>query len=304
MNFVAIDFETANSHRSSPCSLGISVVENGIITIEKEWLIQPPRNHYNERNILVHGITPEVTMFEPEFYELWDEIRPYIHNKLLIAYNGNNMDFLVLQKTLEHYDIYYDESNYKTSDLFAISKMVFSNIKDYKLPTIASLLGIEYDNLALHDALQDSILTAKIALKMYQHFDLTEDFRIDYDKKNQPKSLVDNNYNQTNRDILESLRERKISSDYKVQRTDLEDTSHFFYDKKVVITGVFDNFPMRDKMAKMLHSVGADVNSSISKKTNYVIVGKSAGPKKLEKIQELNITIISEVEFIELFKNE
>ena len=56
MNFTSIDFETANSHRNSPCSLGITVVENGRIMIEKEWLIQPPRNHYNERNILVHGI--------------------------------------------------------------------------------------------------------------------------------------------------------------------------------------------------------------------------------------------------------
>lgn len=305
MNFTSIDFETANSHRNSPCSLGITVVENGRIMIEKEWLIQPPRNHYNERNILVHGITPEMTMYEPEFIELWDEIKPYIHNKLVLAYNGNNMDFLVLQKTLEYYDIFYDEKNYKTADIFGLAKIFFTRIKDYKLSTIASLFGIEVENDNLHDALQDSILNAKVALKMFEHFNLTNDFEIDWEiKKQQPKKYLEPNYKITHKDILAGLEDRKISSDYKVKKTDLENTSHFFYDKKVVITGIFDNYPMRDEMAKMLHSVGADVNGSISKRTNYVIVGRNAGPKKLEKIEELQITIISEEEFINLFKNE
>lgn len=82
---------------------------------------------------------------------------------------------------------------------------------------------------------------------------------------------------------------------------EVEDTSHLFYKKKVVITGTFEKFPFREEMAKLLHEVGADVNSSISKKTDYVIVGESAGPKKLEKIENLGIPTISEVEFLKLF---
>ena len=31
MNFIAIDFETANEKRNSPCSIGIIVVKNGNI---------------------------------------------------------------------------------------------------------------------------------------------------------------------------------------------------------------------------------------------------------------------------------
>ena len=85
-------------------------------------------------------------------------------------------------------------------------------------------------------------------------------------------------------------------------KTDVEDTSHFFYQKKVVITGSFERFPFREDMAKLLHNVGADVNSGISRKTDYVIVGENAGPKKLEKIAELGIETIDEKRFLEIFK--
>ena len=95
---------------------------------------------------------------------------------------------------------------------------------------------------------------------------------------------------------------KKISAELKQMKTDVEDTSHFFYQKKVVITGSFEKFPFREDMAKLLHNVGADVNSGISRKTDYVIVGENAGPKKLEKIAELGIETIDEKRFLEIFK--
>ena len=94
---------------------------------------------------------------------------------------------------------------------------------------------------------------------------------------------------------------KKISPELKQMKTDIEDTSHFFYQKKVVITGSFERFPFREDMAKLLHNVGADVNSGISRKTDYVIVGENAGPKKLEKIEELGIETIDEKRFLEIF---
>ena len=37
----------------------------------------------------------------------------------------------------------------------------------------------------------------------------------------------------------------------------------------------------------MLKDAGADVNTTISGKTDYVIMGKNAGPSKMKKIEEL-----------------
>ena len=108
------------------------------------------------------------------------------------------------------------------------------------------------------------------------------------------------NTNLTEEDIL-TFKLQKISSDYIDPNFDIEDKSHFFYGKKVVITGNFAKFPVRNEMAKMLYEVGADVNTSISKKTDYVIVGENAGWSKLEKIKEFNIETIDEQRFSELF---
>ena len=105
-------------------------------------------------------------------------------------------------------------------------------------------------------------------------------------------------------DEFENLKERKISSELKIMKTDLIDKSHFFYQKKVVITGIFNNYPIREEMAKLLHDVGADINTSISKKTDIVVIGEKAGPKKLEQISSFNIKTITEEEFINIFPYE
>jgi DNA polymerase-3 subunit epsilon len=59
-----------------------------------------------------------------------------------------------------------------------------------------------------------------------------------------------------------------------------------FYNKKVVFTGDLDGWD-RPSAASVLQRLGADVNTSISKRTDIVIVGKGAGPKKLETIIDL-----------------
>ena len=41
MNFVAIDFETANEHRNSPCAVAVVVVKDGELADQRAWLIRP-----------------------------------------------------------------------------------------------------------------------------------------------------------------------------------------------------------------------------------------------------------------------
>lgn len=73
-----------------------------------------------------------------------------------------------------------------------------------------------------------------------------------------------------------------------------------FVGKNVVLTGTLEKFT-RDEAKAMLESFGANVVSSVSKKTDLVIVGSSAG-SKLTKANELGIKVISEEEFINLSK--
>lgn len=68
--FTAIDFETAQGHRWSICQVGLVRVEDGIITKEIDFLVQPPDNYYWNKLIAIHGITPHDTVNEPTFDEL------------------------------------------------------------------------------------------------------------------------------------------------------------------------------------------------------------------------------------------
>ena len=66
-----------------------------------------------------------------------------------------------------------------------------------------------------------------------------------------------------------------------------------------VVSGVFHQMS-RDELKKAIEVNGGKVSSSISKKTNFIIAGDNMGPSKLEKAQELEISIISEEDFINI----
>ncbi|PIG93909.1 DNA ligase (NAD(+)) LigA [Gloeocapsopsis sp. IPPAS B-1203] len=68
--------------------------------------------------------------------------------------------------------------------------------------------------------------------------------------------------------------------------------------KTFVVTGTLPNLK-RDEAKALIQNAGGKVTESVSKKTDYVVVGEAAG-SKLEKAQQLNITCLSEAEFLEL----
>jgi DNA ligase (NAD+) len=74
--------------------------------------------------------------------------------------------------------------------------------------------------------------------------------------------------------------------------------SGFFSGKTVVLTGTLENFS-RDEAGEMVRRQGGTVSSSVSKKTDYVIAGKSAGSKE-NTARQLGVTILNEQEFQKL----
>jgi DNA ligase (NAD+) len=65
-----------------------------------------------------------------------------------------------------------------------------------------------------------------------------------------------------------------------------------------VVTGGLEGFT-RDSIAETITVYGGKPSSSVSKKTDYVLVGSDPG-SKLAKAQELGVTIIDEARFLEL----
>ena len=73
--------------------------------------------------------------------------------------------------------------------------------------------------------------------------------------------------------------------------------------KTFVISGTFQNFE-RDDLKIKIEANGGKVLSGVSGKLNYLIAGLEAGPSKLEKAKKLNVSIISEDDFMKMLQSE
>jgi len=71
--------------------------------------------------------------------------------------------------------------------------------------------------------------------------------------------------------------------------------------KTLVITGTLPTLK-RDEAKALIQTAGGKVTDSVSKKTDYLVVGEDAG-SKLEKAQSLGITCLSEAQLLELLEN-
>jgi len=114
------------------------------------------------------------------------------------------------------------------------------------------------------------------------------------------KSVLDFFENEENVKIVERLKGYGVQ----LEAVAVADTtvSDKLAGKIFVVSGVFEKFS-RDELKKAIEDNGGKVGSSISSKTHYVLAGDNMGPAKLEKANQLGVSIISEDEFITLVSN-
>ena len=82
----------------------------------------------------------------------------------------------------------------------------------------------------------------------------------------------------------------------------IERSNQTFSGKTFVITGTLPSLK-RDEAKKLIEQAGGKVTGSISKKTDYLLLGENAG-SKLTKAQKLGITKLSEAEFLDLLNSK
>lgn len=166
MDFVAIDFETATSNFTSVCSLGICVVENNTIVKRKEILIKPDPFEFNEYNIKIHGITPEMVIGMPTFDKYWKDISPYLEHKTVIAHNAD-FDIGVLCSTLSHFNIPLPTFDYLCT--VKLSQKAYPELGSHKLNNLCDALGIHFHH---HRAYDDAYACARVMLRVLEDYSL------------------------------------------------------------------------------------------------------------------------------------
>ena len=149
MDFVAIDFETANGKRDSACSLALTIVQNNQIVDELYSLIKP-----------------EMVADSPKFNELWPHIQQFFGPDQIVVAHNARFDNSVLKKTLEHYQL--PEPHYLSLDTLATSRAFYKGLPNYRLNTVCDALDINLEHH--HNALDDCEACANILLEQTDHF--------------------------------------------------------------------------------------------------------------------------------------
>ncbi|NTW29581.1 MAG: 3'-5' exonuclease [Coriobacteriia bacterium] len=156
--WVAIDFETATREATSACALGVAIVRDGRVADRRSWLIQPPFNEYEYRNMLIHGISPEDTELALDFREVWFELQPILAEGPLLAHNAV-FDVRVLRALLGSFELPNPAHEYVCT--VGLSRAAFPELRRHTLDAMCDHCGIA---LRHHDATSDAEACAHVAL--------------------------------------------------------------------------------------------------------------------------------------------
>lgn len=163
LDFVAVDFETANAQRASVCQVGLIRVEAGLVVERASRKVIPPTglDSFDPRNIRIHGITAADAAAGVPWAVALEEIYDFSSGLPFVAYGNFDKGVFTQATTLIGAPVpdtlWYDAA--------AAARRILT-LPDYKLPTVAAHLEIPL--LRHHDALADAEAAAHVTLALAQ----------------------------------------------------------------------------------------------------------------------------------------
>lgn len=272
-SFVSIDFETMTPEQTSACAVGLVKVVDNVIVQKFYSLIKPIPDTRTERNTFVNGISEEMVEDAPTWGDLFPIVLPFFESRFVACHQASS-DINILSKINEYYGVSIGRCN--IIDTYALT--------GESLEGACHHMGIDIG--VHHDALCDATACAELILA-YSGVRIERPTHVKISKSGKEARS------------LKSETKKPLAAD-EVKNPDTP-----FFMKKVVITGLLDAFPNREDLASLLKNYGADINSSISRKTNIVIMGVGAGPSKMRQVAELqangfDIQVLHEEELLKV----
>ena len=172
-----------------------------------------------------------------------------------------------------------------------MKQYISNNSSSYELDKLISALGIRHIGSK----------AAKVLAKKYTNIDnlinasLEELTEIDDVGKIIAQSIKDFFSKSSNLALIEELKDLGLNMNYLGEEIVENDN---FKGKTFVLTGTLETMT-RDEAQEIIENNGGKTSSSVSKKTDGVIVGSNPG-SKYDKAVELNIPVITEEEFKEM----
>lgn len=283
MEFVAIDFETANADLSSICQIGIVKFKNGNIS-EKWQSIVNPEDFFDPINTYIHGIDEAMVSSAPIFPGLFNKLSEFLSNNIIACHT--HFDRVAFSKVIEKYNL--SQIRCTWIDTAKVARRAWSEFaySGYGLKNVAQNLGIEFNH---HNAEEDAKAAGEILVRAISKTGIDlEGWLV---RVNQPINPA---------------------SAQKVSRKGNPEGS--LAGEIVVFTGAL-SIPRREA-ADMAANAGCEVSPSVKKSTTLLVVGdqdirrlaghdKSSKHRKAEELigKGKPIRIIGESDFLKIIND-
>ncbi|MDY2648909.1 MAG: exonuclease domain-containing protein [Pyramidobacter porci] len=306
LNFVAIDFETANSDRASACALGAVLVHDGIIVDEYYSLIRPHPTccNFDPFNTEIHGITETDVKDAPELPEAWANIAGSINGSTLVAHYSA-FDCRVINDAFGLYGLSLPECAVACSCV--ISKRMWPELLSFGLSSIAEKIDFQFVH---HNALEDARAAAQIILTTFRETGSADWIELEKNLGFHLGVFHGDEYRSCGLKPKFKTPIQLNPVDYSDPELNPDDFP--LWKKNFVFTGTLRSMQRNDAMRKVTQAGGGVLNS-VNKKTDYLVMGvqdyykftdgeKSNKTKKAEELHTKGypIEIISEMDFLHM----
>lgn len=159
VDFIAIDTETANSSRSSLCSVGVALVAGGQVVAEAEQTINPDCE-FNFFNTRVNGLDAESVAGSPTLPVIWDQLTGICADHDLVFHNAA-FDVGVLRASAARHSLPGFTGSVSCS--MRLARRVWPTLPGYGLAVLGPQLGLSFDH---HRAGSDARACAEVVLAL------------------------------------------------------------------------------------------------------------------------------------------
>lgn len=169
LNFVAVDFETANASRASACAVGLTKVESGQVVETVSWLIKPHASisDFHPINVSIHGITAKMVEDKGISWEKSIErMKDFIGDFPVVAHNSG------FDRSVWNHANLIAGSAELAPDFFCTlslarrftSSGALKGLVTHRLNDLADHFNLE--QVHHHEAGEDSLIAAQVAIKL------------------------------------------------------------------------------------------------------------------------------------------
>ena len=297
--FTFIDFETANRQRSSICSVGISVFENGLEIDSFYSLVKPEPFKIEIQCQSVNGVTYADVSNAPSLEDVFPKIKGYLKT-YVIAHNAE-FDMDCLSTWLFERKMAFPDFKYLCTKKISAILGEPSN----SLDELCSFYGIKI--CKIHNALCDARACGELFFKLLPKLgdeklnDISTEFGTRVYKEIEQSERIISRHFFDGGPLVEVEKVAETKNDLPYQEVDSIDFS-----KNFVVTGEFLNFK-RKELEDKIKARGGKLQSMPTAKTSYIIIGGIASDgwangnygRKIEAALELpNVIFVRESDFL------